>query len=277
MESNARARTLGAELRDLRKARGMSIIQLGELVGLSKSMLSRIERGERFLTETELASVLGAMGVVGAKRRELLALTRDASRSNWLATGADLPRQLKALVEYEQVATAITEVGPLLVPGLLQVPDYARAIMIESGLSHADTEARVRARLDRQKAITRERPVPYLAIIDESVLRRPIGGTAVVAAQARHLLEVAERPNVTLRVVPEGRGWHAGLYGSFSLLESARTGPVVHLEHLRSNVFLDKPDDVQAYMDLKPTLLAAAAGAEDSVGVIAKYAKGHEQ
>ncbi|GAA3459827.1 helix-turn-helix transcriptional regulator [Saccharothrix longispora] len=274
MESNARARTLGAELRDLRKARGMSIVRLGERVGLSKSMLSRIERGERFLTETELASVLGAMGVVGVKRRELLALTRDASRSNWLATGADLPRQLKALVEYEQVATAITDVTALLVPGLLQVPEYTRAIMVESGLARADAEARVKVRLDRQRVLTR---VHYLAILDESVLRRPIGGRAVLAAQARHLLEVADLPNVTLRVVREERGWYPGLFGSFALLEFDRTAPVVHLEHLRPTVFLDKPEDVQAYMDIKPTLLAAAASAEDSVGVIAGYAKEYEQ
>ncbi|WP_447005584.1 helix-turn-helix domain-containing protein [Saccharothrix isguenensis] len=276
MESNARARTLGAELRDLRKGKGLSIVELGALVGLSKSMLSRVERGERLLSETELASVLGAMGVIGAKRRELLAVTRDAAKSNWLATGAELPRQLKALVEHEQVATFITEVGPLLVPGLLQIADYTRAIMTEGGLPHADVEARVKVRLDRQQVLTRRNPVPYLAIIDESVLSRPLGGRSVMVAQARHLLAMGERPNVAIRIVPKDRGWHPGLYGSFSLLEAARTSPVVHLEHLRSNVFLDKVEDVQAYMDIKPTLLAATASVEDSVGLISEYAKGYQ-
>lgn len=273
MESNARARTLGAELRDLRKAKGLGIVELGAQVGLSKSTISRIERGERLLTETELASVLGALGVIGAKRRELLALTRDAARSNWLATGAELPRQLKALVEHEQVATFITEVSPLVVPGLLQTPDYARAIMVDGGLSHAEAEARLKVRFDRQQVLLRRNPVPYLAIVDETALHRPIGGRSVMAAQCRHLLEVAERPNITIRVVPTDRGWHPGLYGSFIVLEAARTKPVIHLEHLRSSLFLDRPEDVQAYLDAKPTLLAATASVDDSRGLIVKCAK----
>ncbi|MBP2340772.1 transcriptional regulator with XRE-family HTH domain [Saccharothrix coeruleofusca] len=274
MESNARARTLGAELRDLRRGKGLGIVELGQRVGLSKSTVSRVERGERVPTETEVASILGAMGVVGAKRRELLKLAREAAGSNWLGTGAELPQQLKALIEYERVATAITEVGPLLVPGLLQTPDYARAIMVESGLPHAHAEARVEVRLDRQQVLTREKPVPYLAVVDESVLRRPLGGRSVMVEQARHLLAMVERDNVTIRVVPAQRSWYPGLYGPFSLLETARTTPVVHLEHLRSNLFLDKPEDVQAYLDIKPTLLAAAASVEDSAELISTYAEG---
>ncbi|MBB5956328.1 transcriptional regulator with XRE-family HTH domain [Saccharothrix tamanrassetensis] len=279
MESNARARTLGAELRDLRKVKRVRMVQLEEQVGISKSMLSRIERGERLAAETEVATILGALGVAGAKRRELLALAREAAKSNWLATGSGLPQQLKALVEYERVAVSITDVTSLVIPGLLQTPDYIRAIMTEGGLPHAEAEERLRLRLDRQEVLTREDPVQYLAIIDEFVLRRPVGGRSVMADQARHLLALAERDNVTIRVVPEDRGWHPGLYGSFEMLETARTSPVVHLEHLRSSLLLDKLQDVQAYLDIKPTLLAASANVEDSMGLIlqcAEFLEGHE-
>ncbi|RKT52513.1 helix-turn-helix domain-containing protein [Saccharothrix australiensis] len=273
MESNARARTLGAELRDLRKAKRVRMIQLEQQVGISKSMLSRIERGERLAGETEVATILGALGVVGSKRRELLALAREAARSNWLATGSGLPQQLKALIEYERVSVSITDVASLLVPGLLQTPDYIRAIMTEGGLPHAEAEERLRLRLERQKVLTRENPVRYLAVIDEFVLRRPVGGRSVMAAQARHLLALAELENVTIRVVPGDRGWHSGLYGSFEMLETVRTSPVVHLEHLRSSLLLDKLQDVQAYVDMKPTLLAATANAEDSTALIRKCAE----
>ncbi len=269
MESNARARTLGVELRDLRKAKRVSLVALGAQVGLDKNTISRNERGERVASETEVASILGALGVVGAKRREMLVLAREANKSNWLATGAGLPWQVKALIEYERVATSIMDVTALVVPGLLQTADYARSIMTEGGLSHAEAEARVAVRLERQRVLDR---VPYLAIIDEAVLNRQFGGRAVMAAQVRHLLAMAERPNVTIRVVPKDRGWYPALYGSFVLLESARTSPVVHLEHMRSGVFLDKLQDVQAYIDTRPTLLAVAAGADDSVALIAKYA-----
>ncbi|CCH28054.1 helix-turn-helix transcriptional regulator [Actinosynnema sp. NPDC047251] len=278
MESNARARTLGAELRDLRKAKRLSMVRLGDQVGIDKSTLSRVERGERPATETETASILGALGVVGAKRRELLTLAREAAKSNWLATGPGVPpQQLKALMEYERVATFMMEVNPLLVPGLLQTPDYALTIMTEGGLSNAEAHERVGLRLDRQRVITRDAdPVPYLSIMDEFVLRRPVGGRAVMAGQLRHLAAMARRDNVTVRVVPKERGYHPGLYGSFVLLESARTAPVVHLEHLRSNLFLYKWEDVRGYIDLKSTLLAATAGVEESMDLIEQCAEDME-
>ncbi|MEU4800792.1 helix-turn-helix transcriptional regulator [Actinosynnema sp. NPDC023587] len=273
MESNARARTLGAELRDLRKAKRVSLVELGARVGLDKNTISRNERGERIAGETEVASILGALGVVGAKRRELLHLARETAKSSWLETAAGLPSQHKALMEYERVATSIVDVTALLVPGLLQTAAYARAVMTEGGVATSEIESLVELRLGRQSVLTRADPVPYLAIIDEFVLLRPVGGRAVMAAQARHLLDVARRPNVTIRVIPRERGYHLGLFGAFIMLESARTTPVVHLEHLRSGVFLYKRQDVRAYEDIKPALMAATVGPEDSVGLIARCAE----
>lgn len=277
MESNARARTLGAELRHLRKAKGLSLIKLGEQVGMDKNTISRNERGERVPSETEVASILGALGVVGNRRRELLALTREADKSNWLETSPGLPWQLKALIEHERVATFITDVAPLLVPGLLQVEDYTRSIMVEGGVPAAEVEPRVRTRMERQRVLTRHDPVRYTAIIDEAVLARPIGGRSVLAGQLRHLIAMAEHDNVIIRVVPRERGWYPGLHGSFLILENARTTPVVHQEFLRSGVFLDKMQEVQTFLDLKPVLLAAAASVDDSVLLISKYAKEFDQ
>ncbi|WP_433268310.1 helix-turn-helix domain-containing protein [Actinosynnema sp. CS-041913] len=273
MESNARARTLGAELRDLRKAKRVSLIGLGAQVGLDKNTISRTERGERVASETEVASILGALGVVGGKRRELLQLAREAAKSSWLETAAGLPSQHKALMEYEKVATSIMDVTALLVPGLLQTPAYARAVMTEGDVATSEIETLVELRLTRQDVLTRDKPVPYMAIIDEFVLRRPVGGRSVMAGQARHLLDMAQRPNVTIRVVPQERGYHMGLFGSFIMLESARTTPVVHLEHLRSGVFLYKMQDIQPYLDIKPALMAAAVGPEGSLGLITKCAE----
>ncbi|WP_433268314.1 Scr1 family TA system antitoxin-like transcriptional regulator [Actinosynnema sp. CS-041913] len=135
--------------------------------------------------ETEVTTIFGALGVVRAKRRELLAPAREAAKSNWLATGSGLPQQLKALIEYERVAASITDVTSLVIPGLLQTPDYMRAIMAEGGLPHAEAEERLRLRLDRQRVFTRENPMRYLAVIDKFVLRRPVGGRSVIKSVAR--------------------------------------------------------------------------------------------
>ncbi|MGH3451515.1 MAG: helix-turn-helix domain-containing protein, partial [Haloechinothrix sp.] len=203
---------MGAELRELRKPSGLTIIDLGRQVGLSKSTIARIETGERLPDDTEIALILGALGVTGSRRDTLITMAHEAQKPNWLATGvAGLPEQLTTLVDYELTAIAITEVSLTVIPGLLQSRDYSRVIYDAAGVPLGEIETRAAIRIGRQEILTRDNPAQFCAVVDEAALRRPIGGPQVAAAQLRHLLRMGERPNITVQVLPNGLGAHPAI------------------------------------------------------------------
>ncbi|MGI8312342.1 DUF5753 domain-containing protein [Saccharopolyspora hattusasensis] len=173
-----------------------------------------------------------------------------------------------------RAATAITDVAPMVIPGLLQTADYTRAIMVAGEIAPTEIETRVLVRVGRREVFTRRQPANLLALVDETVIRREIGGHYVMIDQLRHLLDISERPNVTLQVMPAGCGWHPGLDGPFMVLESADGLPIVHLENRRAGLFFHEPDDVQAYQlaaeKIRKVALSPAASAELIAGVISE-------
>ncbi len=269
MVSRSRARGLGAELRELRKLTGLTIIDLGKQVGLSKSTIARVETGERVPDETEIALICGALGVTGARRDALLTMAQEAHKPNWLATGvAGLPEQLTTLVDYELSATSITEMCLVVVPGLLQTREYARAIYSAAGVPGGEIATRATIRMGRQEILTKDEPVEFCAVIDESALRRPIGGVPVAVSQLHHLQKMSGRPNITIQVLPNELGAHAAVAGSYVLLEFAKESPVVHLEQYRAGAFLDEREDVEAYGQLTERLRQQALSPADSAGLV---------
>ncbi|MBA0126463.1 helix-turn-helix transcriptional regulator [Haloechinothrix sp. YIM 98757] len=244
-------------------------MELGKQIGLSKSTVSRIEQGERVPTDAELHLILGALGVVGSAREALRKLAAEAHEPNWLATGGTgLPEQLTTLVDYESTATAITEVGLVVVPGLLQTREYCRAIYLSAGVPRNEIDTRVSTRLGRQRILTDTTPVEFNAVIDEAALRRPVGGSAAVADQLRHLLKMGERDNITVQVLPQSLGAHPGVDGSYVLMEFAAESPIVHLEQYRAGAFLDDREDVEAYRSLTDILRRDALSPAESAGLI---------
>lgn len=168
------------------------------------------------------------------------------------------------------------DVELILVPGLLQTPEYARAVLAVAGIAGLQAETRVAARLGRQAPLSRPDSPEYLAITDESVLRRPVGGKAVMAEQIRQMARAAERPNVAIQVIPYDHGAHAGLSGFYVLLEFAKARTIVHLEHKRSSLFLDEPDDIAPFVATVDTPRNVALDPIDSIEFLKSLAVKYE-
>jgi transcriptional regulator with XRE-family HTH domain len=276
--ATARARGLGAELRELRKKAGLSTRDVAQQLRWSASTLNRIENGGRNTSSEDVAALLALYKVTGEERDRLLEFAREADHPGWWeTTGSKLPAQLTALIGFESEATHITYVDLSLVPGLLQIPEYTRALLAGGGVAKSEIETLVVTRLGRQAILSKPNPPHYLAIIDEAVLRRPIGGPKVMTAQLRHLLTVTERPNVTVQVIPFQHGAHPGLDGPYVLLNFAKAQPLVHLEHKRSGIFVDEPDDVEVFTQTTETLQATALDPNRSHQFIVSIAHEHEE
>lgn len=226
--AGARARGLGAELARLRRRVDLTTRQVADRTDLSASTISRTETGLRKVTSEEVAALL-LYKITGAQTDRLIGLARDIGRPGWFETGSSgLPSQLVALAAFESQATHLTDVSPILVPGLLRTADYARAMMVGAGVPDREIERMVAARASRQVILSRPVPPKLHAILDEVVLRRLIGGRAVMAEQLRHLTRMATRPNIAIQVMRCAA--HPGVAGAYFVLEFPPPAtPFVHL------------------------------------------------
>ncbi|GAB3479730.1 helix-turn-helix domain-containing protein [Amycolatopsis cihanbeyliensis] len=271
------ARGLAEGLRAARKECKLAMIEVVEKLDWSQSTLSRIETGLRNASVEEVSALLAVYQVTGARRDGLLEMARDVDRPNWLETRyADVPHQAKTLAQYESDATRIVDAASILVPGLLQTPSYVRSLMHSGGVAPADIQARVDLRAERQKVLDRRKPPSLVAFVDEAALRRRIGGSRVMADQLRHLVTMAERATVELRVIPFDVGGHSGVNGAYVLLEFYDARPVVHLEHRRSGLFLHQKADVDPYVEATASLNAVALDPMQSVRMVESIAESYD-
>jgi transcriptional regulator with XRE-family HTH domain len=265
---------LGAQLRRLREARRLTLGDAGDAIRASHSKISRLETGRVGFKDRDIADLLTLYGVTDEEERETLrALARRANVPGWWHDYSDvLPAWFEPYVGLEEVATQIRAYQVQFVPGLLQTEDYARAVTL---LGHAsdppkEVEQRVGLRMARQAVLARPDPPNVWFVLDEAILRRPIGTPDVMRAQLRHLLESADRPNVTIQIIPFQAGGHAAAGGAFSVLRFAEPDlpDVVFLEQLTSALYLDKPDSVQSYLLVMERLCLEAASPDDSADTI---------
>jgi transcriptional regulator with XRE-family HTH domain len=270
-------RGLGGELRELRLSRKLSLRRVAARLDWQPSKLSRMETGIQGIQAADVASLLVIYGVTGDERKRLLGMAERSAESGWWEVIGGLSDESKTLIRLEAEATAIVNWQPLLVPGLLQTPDYTQALMRDGGVPEDDAQARVAARLGRQAILTRPEPPQLRAAVDEMVLRRPLGGPRVMARQLRHLVEVAERPNVTLLVVPASAGGRSGLDGSFALFDFPRNRSVVYLDHKISGLFLEEAPQVAFFRREADRLAEVALSPAESVDLVARVATEHER
>ncbi|HEX6352317.1 helix-turn-helix transcriptional regulator [Actinophytocola sp.] len=264
-----KALRLGTALREARNAIGMSQMTLGELVGIHHTILSKIENGHRVPTTEQTATMLAHLRVNGERAEAIIELARGTGNPLWLAvTLPDQQHQMEALLDFERNARIITEVSPLLVPGLLQTTGYIRAIM-STAVSPKEVETRTAVRIGRRDSIIREdNPAEFVALIGEASLRQMLGDKQVMIEQLRHLLRMAERPNIDLRVVPFASGWHPALEGAFTVIEPKEGEPIVHLENRRSGLFLHRPVDTKLYREAAEWERRVAMCQEKTSGLI---------
>jgi transcriptional regulator with XRE-family HTH domain len=245
---------LGSQLRRLRERRQITCEEAGEAIRASHSKISRMELGRVRCRRRDVADLLSLYGVTDDdEQKGMLALADRANEPGWWHSYSDiLPNWFEIYIGLEEAASRIRTYEVQFVPGLLQTEDYARAVTLlghPSAPGH-EVERRVGLRMRRQALLEADDPPHLWAVVDEAVLRRPLGGARVMRRQLEHLLEVTELPNVTLQVVPFARGGHAAAGGPFSILRFAdRDLPdVVYLEQLTSALYLDKREDVDHYL-----------------------------
>lgn len=268
-----KARALGAELRQARERADLGTRELARRLEMDHSMLSRMESGERPAKPEEVARILTALGVNGHAQDAIVELSRDTSGTYWISVGMpEQELQLAALLDFERTSQHITEVSPLLIPGLLQTSDYVRAIMTTAGRPAHEVETRAAVRTGRREVLMRDNPVGFTAFIGARALRQHIVDRDRMVEQLRHVLRLADLDHVTVHVIPDETVWHPGLEGAFSLLDFAAAEPIVHLENRRSGLFLGEEQDVDAYRTAVDKVREVAMSPRDSVGLIADIA-----
>ncbi|MFV2012588.1 MULTISPECIES: helix-turn-helix domain-containing protein [unclassified Micromonospora] len=244
---------LGAQLRRLRESQGVSREAAGWHIRASESKISRMELGRVGFKERDVTDLLTLYGVTDSRERTaLLGLARQANTPGWWHRYGDiLPSWFQSYLGLEAAAKMIRSYEVQFVPGLLQTRDYARAVvLLGHGRAPADeVERRVELRMERQELLHRPQPPNLWAVIDEAVLRRPIGGPAVLRDQINALVEATKLPNVRLQVVPFDAGGHAAAGGAFTILRFADQDlpDIIYIEQLTSAIYLDKREDVDHY------------------------------
>ncbi|GAA3767846.1 helix-turn-helix domain-containing protein [Salinactinospora qingdaonensis] len=265
---SVRLRRLGRELRRLRETRGLSVAQAAKAVGWGSSKLSRFETAERRITAGDLDKLLNTYKIEdGVEREALQMLAKQAKERGWWWKYRDV-FGARALPDFEAEASVIRTYESIVIPGLLQTPNYATALF--QGDCHAQPEQidrLVEARLARREIMTRiEQPPRLTAVIDEAALRRPIGGREVMREQLDYLLRIGQAHNIDLHVLPFVAGAHSGLSGSFTILDFPEPTDlsVVYTDTLTSGAFEEQIDDVDRYMRTFGDLQGSALSKQQS-------------
>lgn len=256
----------------------MTIEEVAAALECSDSKISRIETARVGATPRDVRDMLALYGVEAVERDRLMAFAREARQKGWWhELGVAAP---PAIVGLEAAATAIYVYTALLVPGLVQTEDYARAVLkdVYSGLDAEQIEADVKLRIARQERLKAPDAPAFTAVIDEAVLQRPIGGIEVMRRQLEHLVQVADHPNITLQVLPLAVGGHAGADGHFTIIDftDPADSDIVHLEGRFTDAYVghvENPDAIRYYKTTFKRLRAAALRPAASKSHFATVAK----
>ena len=265
---------LARQLQALREKSGMTYEQAAAAIYSSEWTIRRMERAEGGLKPLTVKSLLQAYGVTDpAEIDAFVALSRDASKPGWWHSYDDvLPPWFRIAVGLEESASLIRAYEPQVVPGLLQTEGYIRAITAASFPSAPEDfiERSVALRLTRQHLLFRPGPPRYWVVMDETVLRRPIGGRKVMRAQLEHLIDTAGKPNITIQVIPFAAGWHPALYGMFNIFRfpAEQLPDIVYTEALTGAYYLNKPDESARYTEALDRMAAQAASPEHTITIL---------
>jgi len=271
---------LGARLRSLREECGISREAAGEVIRASHSKISRLELGRTGFKARDLADLLDLYGVTDdAERAMLKELAKQANTSGWWHVYKDvIPPWFVDYLGLEQAASVIRGYEVQFIPGLLQTPEYAWAVI---ALGHAyapaeQIERRVELRMRRQRILEGPRPRRLWTVIDETALRRPIGGVATMRAQIRHLIDACRLRNVTIQVLPFRAGGHAAAGGPISLLRLPQheLPDVVYLEQLTTAVYPDGPVEIDRYHHVMDRLVTEAEPATETPAILERILAG---
>ncbi|MBA8823584.1 transcriptional regulator with XRE-family HTH domain [Saccharopolyspora lacisalsi] len=261
---------MGVELRNYRLRAGETSAAAAKALGCSPGKITHLETGRYFPQPEEIAALLEFYDAPRWDVDRLSSLAGRADNKTWWAPWTDvLPDWLKTFVGLEGIASSEFIYIPLILPGLLQTPEYAAALTAASVRVRPDHNERlVSLRLARQQRLIEESPLGLVAVVEESVLDRPVGTGGVMRQQMEHLLEVVDRSHVELRVLPTSVGPHAALSGGFMLLHFVEAQSIGYVEIPDGAVYVQDQDQVTAYIRSSERLLSVALSSADSVKAI---------
>lgn len=268
-QSGVNTRGIGLELQRLRKDTKLSTADVGDQLGISASTISRMETGKREPTSEEVASILTVLGVTGVEREKLIDQARRQGEPDLMESSTST-EQSRTFLNFEKRATKIFHFELMLVPGLVQTADYAHAALSALRVrdSDEDLEPWVGLRMRRQAILTRRRPPEVRLVMTELGLRQPIGGRKVMARQLRHLIDMTDKPTLTINVLPVTVAAHPGLLGQFLLMDFATDPTLAYVEDRTTGLFLDDPDKVALYKVTAEKLTDRALDEQRSVRLL---------
>ncbi|MDT3398465.1 helix-turn-helix transcriptional regulator [Streptomyces sp. B1866] len=274
-----RRRRLGQELRRLRQEKGMTAEQVAEELMVSQSKISRLENGRRSISARDVRDLCRAYGVEDkALVESLMQMAKDSRQQGWWNAFADVPYSV--YIGFETDAASLRVYEPQVLPGLLQTPEYADAV-IRGALPEAPADQidqRVQVRMKRQERVTDPlSPLRLWAVVDEAAMRRVVGGHRVMSEQLEYLVHMSREPHVIVQALPFDMGSHPGMSGQFAILEFSDESDtsVVYLEGVTSDLYLEKLSDVQSYSMMYEHLRAQALNVEQSRQFISDIAREH--
>jgi transcriptional regulator with XRE-family HTH domain len=270
-----RQRELGTRLRQLRTRLGLTVEKVGDELMCSATKISRIETGHRRPSLRDVRDLCKLYDVSDSDTDELMDLARMAREPGWWSQYGDL--NLDPYIGLEQDASSITCFSSYYVPALLQTEAYARAIIkaIARKIDPEIHEQRVEVRLRRQQRLEQDNRPRYRALLDEAVLRRRVGGPAVMADQLGKILKLEREGKATVQVIPFEVGAHAAQDSNFVFLEFQEASPVVFVELLSTNLYQERISDLDRYREAVDYLRDEALSPRDSVALIAEVQKNY--
>jgi transcriptional regulator with XRE-family HTH domain len=273
-KSTIRSRELGDALRMAMERANINGKRMAELLEWSQSHVSRLLTGRIIATDVEVAAFLAICRVTGEAKERLMRLTEELNTPGWVQQfGSRLPTQLKTLVDHESRAAEISDFEPDKIPGLLQTGDYAKALLERSATVPADeVQDRVAARLGRKSLFSRDHRPQCTFYVHEAALYTVVGSPQIMSEQLHELLRLGVRTYLSVRVIPFSFGAHAGNAGSCRLMEFTELKPVVYVETQTAGIFLEKPEEIQAYRSIFAALADSALDEGQSRDLIAVLA-----
>jgi transcriptional regulator with XRE-family HTH domain len=266
MSPTVRQRQLGLRLRELRNAKNITVEMVARELLCSPTKIARAETGVRRATLRDVRDLCRIYEVDQETSDELMELAREAYQPGWWTKYDDL--RIAPLIGLEQSASAITSFGMYFFPALLQTEDYAAAIIkgIAPKIEEKILDQRVKARMERQQRLYEAKPPKYRVLLDEAVLRRHIGGPSVMRAQLDHVLALMREEKATVHVIPYAVGAYGANESNFTYLEFVGTKlpHMVFVEMLTSHIYLERPEDVDRYIEALDLLRDAALNPRDS-------------
>ncbi|WP_030906149.1 helix-turn-helix domain-containing protein [Streptomyces sp. NRRL F-5126] len=270
---------LSRQLRGLRERAGVTREQAAKLLHVTVATIRRMESAEVALKIPYLQVLLPAYGVDAAGVQSFLDITEEANKPGWWQHFHDvLPGWFSGYVSLEEAAKTIRTYEPHFVPGVLQTEEYTREILRTGAIGRLDpdrVERHVALRGRRQALLTRKDAPTYWAVIDETVLLRPVGTPELMRDQIGRLLEMAELPNVTLQMAELSAGHHPGTYTSFVLFrfEAPEVPDIVYVEYLTGALYLDDVTEVAEHKEAMDRMVAHAESASRTKQILSDLYK----